>query len=37
MVQPSLSVFYEDQNEECPLTKFEQFSMCSFGEICHQR
>ena len=30
---PSLSIFYEDQNEEQPLTKFEQFSMCSFGQI----
>ena len=31
---PSLSVFYEDYNKECPLTKFEQFAKCIFGEIC---
>ena len=33
---PSLPIFVEDQNEECPLTKFEQFFMCSFAEICRQ-
>ena len=32
----SLSVFYENQNNECPLTKFEQFSKINFGEICSQ-
>ena len=32
----SLSIFVEDQNEECPLTKFEQLFMCSFAEICRQ-
>ena len=28
--------FYEDRNNECPMTKFEQFSKCTFGEICSQ-
>lgn len=26
--------FYEDRNDECSMTKFEQFSNCTFGEIC---
>ena len=34
---PSLSVFYEDHNYECPLTKKEQFAKCCFGEISNQR
>ena len=31
-----VSFFYEDQTSQCPLTKFEQFSQCSFGETCCQ-
>ena len=31
----SLSDIYEN-HEECPLTKFEQFSKCCFGEIFSQ-
>ena len=29
----SLSVFYEDHNKECLLTKYEQFSKCCFTKI----
>ena len=31
---PSLLIFYEDQNQnkECLLTKYEQFSKCYFEE-----
>ena len=34
---PSLSFVNKDHNEEYPLTKFQQFSKCGFGEICSQR
>ena len=33
----SLSVFFENHNKECPLTKFEKFSKRSFGESHRQR
>ena len=29
--------FSKDHNKECSLKKVEQFSKCSFGEICSQR
>ena len=33
---PSLSIFYEDHNKECSLTKYEQISKCGFEEISTQ-
>ena len=30
-------LFLQNANKECPLTKFEQFSKRSFGEIRSQR
>ena len=30
---PSLSIFYEDHNKECPLTKYEQFSSVVLKKI----
>ena len=34
---PSLSIFYEDHNKQCPLTKYEQFSKRGFEELSSQR
>ena len=34
---PSRSIFYEDHNKECPLTKYEQFFKCGFEELSSQR
>lgn len=33
---PSLLVFYVYHNKDCPFTKVELFSKCSFGETCSQ-
>ena len=33
----SLSILYKHHDKECPITKFAQFSKCSFGEIVSQR
>lgn len=33
---PSPLTFCEDQNKECSLTKYEQFSVCGFLELSNQ-